>query len=139
MKAKLCLYSILVLFFHLGIIIASPANAVIRIMPLGDSITQGIASGVSDEDYMVSYRKALWDLLVADGYEMDFVGSLNNGLAVFDDSDLADHEGHSGWRDDAIVNGRPGEGKLEDWLIAERPNIVLLHIGTNGLDPSPTT
>jgi hypothetical protein len=79
----------------------------------------------------------LWDLLTADGYEVDFVGSLNDGSAVFGDSDLADHEGHPGWRDDEIVSGRPGYGKLEDWLIAERPNIILLHIGTNGLDPSP--
>jgi hypothetical protein len=137
MKTRLCLYSILVLFFSLGIIIASPVNAAITIMPLGDSITRGSSSGEPDPDYMVSYRKALWDLLVADSYEVDFVGSQNEGSLVFGDPDLADHEGHGGWTDDEIVNGRPGEGKLDDWLIAERPNIVLLHIGTNGLDPSP--
>ena len=136
MKAKLCLYTILVLFLFLEIIIASPVNAEIRIMPLGDSITRGSSSGELDPDYMVSYRKALWNLLVADGYEVDFVGSLNDGSAVFGDSDLADHEGHGGWRDDEIVNGRPGYGKLEEWLITERPNLVLLHIGTNGLDSS---
>ena len=133
----MCLSYILMFVFFLEIIIASPVTAVIRIMPLGDSITMGIASGVPDPDYMVSYRKALWDFLVADSYEVDFVGSENDGSVVFGDSDLSDHEGHGGWRDDEIVNGRPGEGKLEDWLIAERPNLVLLHIGTNGLDPSP--
>ena len=45
-----------------------------------------------------------------------------------------DHEGHPGWRADEIVDGRIGfeaEGKLDEWLIAEEPNIVLLHIGTN--------
>ena len=108
-----------------------------RIMPLGDSITRGAPSGVDDPDYMVSYRKALWELLVVDGYEVDFVGSLNNGSAAFGDVDLADHEGHGGWTADEIVNGRPGSGKLEDWLTAERPHIVLLHIGTNGLERSP--
>ena len=133
----MCLSYILLFVFFLGIIIVSPVNAIIRIMPLGDSITRGSSSGEPDPDYMVSYRKPLWDLLVANGYEVDFVGSLNEGSAIFGDLDLADHEGHGGWRDDEIVNGRPGEGKLEDWLIAERPNIVLLHIGTNGLDPSP--
>jgi hypothetical protein len=138
MKTRLRISSILLFVFFLEIIIASPANAVIRIMPLGDSITMGVASGEPDPDYMVSYRKALWDLLVADNYEVDFVGSLNNGSAVFGDLDLADHEGHGGWSDDQIVDGRePEQGKLEDWLIAERPNIILLHIGTNGLDPSP--
>jgi len=137
MKTKICLSSILLFVFFLEIIIASSVNAEIRIMPLGDSITYGSSSGELDPDYMVSYRKVLWDVLTADSYEVDFVGSLNSGSAVFGDSDLADHEGHPGWRDDQIVSGLPGYGKLEDWLIAERPNIVLLHIGTNGLDPSP--
>ena len=102
------------------IIIASPVYAIIRIMPLGDSITQGSSSGAS-WDNMVSYRKALWDLLVADSYDIDFVGSQNEGSAVFGDLALADHEGHGGWRDDEIVNGRlddPSAGKLEDWLIS---------------------
>lgn len=140
MKTRAVLFSALVLFFSLGIILSSPLHATIRIMPLGDSITRGNSSGEPDPDYQVSYRKALWDLLVADSYEVDFVGSLNEGAAVFGDPDLADHEGHGGWRDDEIVSGRlsdPASGKLEDWLIAERPNIVLLHIGTNDIDPSP--
>jgi len=133
----MCLSSILFFVFFLEIIIASPVNAEIKIMPLGDSITYGSSSGEPDSDYMVSYRKILWDVLTTNSYEVDFVGSLNSGSAVFGDSNLADHEGHPGWRDDQIVSGLPGYGKLEDWLIAERPNIVLLHIGTNGLDPSP--
>ena len=46
-----------------------------------------------------------------------------------------DHDGHPGWRADQIVNGRIGstEGKLDVWLIAEEPDIVLLHIGTNDI------
>ena len=109
-------------------------------MPLGDSITRGSSSGESDYDYMVSYRKTLWDLLVADSYEVDFVGSQNEGSAVFGDSDLADHEGHGGWRDDEILNGRtsaPEDGQLDEWLQNYQPDIILLHIGTNGLDSSP--
>jgi hypothetical protein len=80
----------------------------------------------------------LWDKLVSAGYDIDFVGSLNSGSALFADGD---HEGHTGWTDDEIVNGRPitdpGAGKLEDWLVDDQPDIVLLHIGTNSLDPSP--
>jgi len=141
MNAKLCLPFIIVFVLFQGIIIASPGNADIKIMPLGDSITRGIDSGVpgEDEDYQISYRKALWDLLDADGYDVDFVGSLNHGSAVLG-VDLADHEGHGGWSDDEIVDGRPAEplaGKLSDWLAAEHPNIVLLHIGTNDLNSSP--
>jgi hypothetical protein len=54
--------------------------------------------------------------------------------------DAADHEGHPGWTDDQIVNGRPAEpekGYLAVWLADEQPDIVLLHIGTNGLNSSP--
>ncbi|MFO7497611.1 MAG: hypothetical protein R6X05_18470, partial [Desulfobacterales bacterium] len=135
MKKKNLSYSGWALCLFLGVAIASPANPAINIMPLGDSITRGSASGVGDPSYMVSYRKALWDLLAARSYEVDFVGSQNDGWGIpgFD----ADHEGHGGWRDDQIVNGITGYGKLADWLAAEQPDIVLLHIGTNGLDPSP--
>lgn len=137
MKTKLCLCSVLVLFFSLGIVSPTPVSAKIKIMPLGDSITRGYSSGETDPNYMVSYRKALWDRLTAQSYEVDFVGSENDGSAVFGDVDLADHEGHAGWRDDEIVDGRTGQGKLADWLIAAQPDIVLLHIGTNALDSNP--
>ena len=46
----------------------------------------------------------------------------------------SDHEGHPGWRANEIVDGRVGyedEGKLDEWLLSQEPNIVLLHIGTN--------
>ncbi len=103
-------------------IISALANP-IKIMPLGDSITQGIASGVADEEFQVSFRKALYDKLKAAGYVVDdeiFVGTLFSGESVPDFD--PDHEGHPGWRADEIVNGRPGsgEGKLSEWLMAER-------------------
>jgi lysophospholipase L1-like esterase len=127
MKKRMCLFSILLFVFFLEIIIASPVSAIIRIMPLGDSITQGFSSGVSDPDYMVSYRKALWDLLVADGYDVDFVGSLNNGSAVFGNLDLADHEGYPGERADQIRDN------IYNWLVANPADIILLHVGTNDI------
>jgi hypothetical protein len=92
-------------------------ESVINIMPLGDSITQG------------SYRYYLWCLLANAGYNnINFVGSL-----VASDSRTydKDHEGHWGWRDDQIADNVYG------WLQLNPPNIVLLHIGTNGLDESP--
>ena len=79
-------------------------------------------------------RKALYDKLKAAGYVVNneiFVGTLVSGESVanFD----PDHDGHPGWRTDEIVAGRPGssQGKLAEWLTTEKPNIVLLHIGTN--------
>ena len=103
-------------------------------MPLGDSITQGITSGIANEAFQVSYRKTLYDDLEAAGYVINdeiFVGTLSSGDLVPDFD--PDHDGHPGWRADQIVAGRigSGEGTLSDWLMAEEPNIVLLHIGTN--------
>jgi len=115
-----------------------PYSETVKIMPLGDSITAGGSSGTPfDPEYYVAYRLALWNKLAADGYDIDFVGGQNSGSAVLADSD---HEGHGGWRDDEILNGcswDPDKGKLVDWLTAYQPDIVLLHIGTNGLGPSP--
>ena len=138
MKAKAGYFSFLLFIFLSQLILASVTGATTRIMPLGNSITQGYASGELNEDRQVSYRKALWDKLINAGYDVNFVGSLNSGSTLFADGD---HEGHPGWTDDEIVNGRPvtepGAGKLADWLAVYQPDIVLLHIGTNGLDPSP--
>ena len=143
MKVRTYFLTILISMFFIPIILTSSANAANKIMPLGDSITNGSASGVVPDNsaYYVSYRKALWDKLLAAGYEIDFVGSLNSGSAIFGASEPADHEGQPGWTDDQIVNGRPitdpDAGYLAIWLADYQPQIVLLHIGTNGLDPSP--
>jgi len=113
-------------------IMVSAAGATTRIMPLGDSITKGASSGVvpDEEQYYVSYRKELWDKLTAAGYEVDFVGSQQSGGAADPDFD-PDHEGHGGKRDDWIAD------RLDGWLTDYQPDVVLLHIGTVGLDPSP--
>jgi len=93
-----------------------------RIMPLGDSITRGWYGS----SYAWGYRRPLYVSLTNGGYEFDFVGSKADGS--FPDPN---HEGHDGWRADEILNGRPSYGKLENWLIAHQPDVVLLHIGTN--------
>jgi len=144
MKIRTYFFSFIFLTFLLSIFLVPVAGAANRIMPLGDSITLGSSSGIpiEDSDLWVSYRKALYDKLKVAGYVVDdeitglpeiFVGTpswiAGESVPDFD----PDHEGHPGWRADEIVTGRTGsgEGKLSDWLIAEEPNIVLLHIGTN--------
>ena len=113
----------------------------IKIMPVGDSITDGyFTGGPASSSLRTGYRQPLWISLKDAGYNMDFVGSLvtgNEATPIFD----PDNDGHRGWRDDHIANGRPsdrGAGKLADWLMDHDPDIVLLHIGTNGLDPDPS-
>ena len=95
-------------------------NASIRIMPLGDSITEGISGSTND----IGYRRALYLSMTNSGYDIDFVGSQVHGkLTDFD----RNHEGHGGWRADRIRDN------VLNWLISNPADIVLLHIGTNDL------
>ncbi|HEY9906423.1 MAG TPA: SGNH/GDSL hydrolase family protein [Thermosynechococcaceae cyanobacterium] len=107
-------------------LITSPSEEVsasgVRIMPLGDSITQG-------DMIHGSYRRSLWRRLREDGYLVDFVGSTRQQLGGFlppADFDR-DHEGHWGWRVDEILP------RIEQWSQQARPDIVLIHLGTNDL------
>jgi lysophospholipase L1-like esterase len=92
---------------------AAYAQAPLKIMPLGDSITAGDRNG--------GYRRLLYELLSQDGISFEFVGSLKSG-----DVPDAHHEGHSGWRIDQIE-----DGIARGWLETYKPDLVLLHIGTN--------
>ena len=113
-------------------------DSVIPIMPLGDSITQGFASGVSDLDKQISYRRDLWQLLETNDYSVDFVGSRTNGefyqpLDGFDPN----HEGWPGWRDDEVAEDIYNNGG-DNWLTLNPAEVILLHIGTNGMNSSTT-
>lgn len=96
---------------------AARKRTVLRIMPLGDSITAGTSS-----TYRNGYRVHLSKRLRAAGVPFDFVGSVRSGTG-FD----TDHEGHGGWTIERIA------ARLDGWLSANRPNVVLLHVGTNNV------
>ena len=68
MKTRTYLITIVSFIFYFQIAWISATEAANKIMPLGDSIVQGISSGEPDEAFQVSYRKPLYDLLNADGY-----------------------------------------------------------------------
>ncbi|WP_436531536.1 RICIN domain-containing protein [Actinoplanes sp. HUAS TT8] len=93
------------------------SNGGTRVMPLGDSITEGtqVPGG---------YRIGLWQRMAAAGYRVDLVGSQFNGPAALGDHD---HEGHPGWRIDQI------DANISGWLRNTTPRTVLLHIGTNDI------
>lgn len=118
-----------------------PPGAPIRILPLGDSITHGINW---DKPYYNTYRRALWHLLKNAGYAVDFIGSMNKVMSqnctigVPNPDFDPDHEGHSGWRADQILNGVghsdcAGSGGLATWLNSYTPDIALVHLGTNDM------
>ncbi len=90
----------------------------LRIMPLGDSITQG---------YRYGYRRALWLALEQAGIETDFVGSMSRGHirdSQAQDFD-GDHEGHWGYQAETVL------ARIDEWAARARPDIVLMHLGTN--------
>jgi len=96
----------------------SPVHAqstAVKIMPLGDSITMGADNN--------GYRKPLYFLLADWGYVTDFVGILSDG-----DFPDREHEGHWGWTADMVLAG------IYAWTLADQPDIVLMHLGTNDID-----
>ena len=111
------------LLFCLALVSPTPPIPLIRanspgitIMPLGDSITFGQGSSTGG-----GYRLPLWQELRAWGFPIYFVGSLQTGPAGFD----RENEGHPGWTIRQIA------AEVVGWLMTYRPDIILLHIGTN--------
>lgn len=95
------------------------SNGGVRVMPLGDSITDGYTP------YPGGYRVGLWQRLAGAGHTVDFVGSATNGPADLGDHD---HEGHSGWRIDQL------DSNISAWLRGSDPRTVMLLIGTNDMN-----
>ncbi len=104
----------------------------LKIMPLGDSITAGVAID-SQLAYDGSYRTKLWQLLTTAGVGVDYVGEGFDGPADLPDHD---HEGHSGiWiKDNRIYPGYTIYDNVIGWLTTYDPDLILLHIGTNDLN-----
>ncbi|WBB56889.1 cellulose binding domain-containing protein [Verrucosispora sp. WMMD573] len=98
--------------------ISAPASAAdpVRIMPLGDSITGSPGC----------WRSLLWNRLQSAGHTgIDFVGTLGpQGCGQPYDGD---NEGHGGYLATNVAN----QNLLPGWLAATRPDIVLMHLGTN--------
>jgi len=137
---RISVFRLLALFFLFSsFAFAAPANSTgaIKILALGDSITQA-------ESNRASYRYPLWKKLVDAGLNFDFVGSMNKqfGPGIPPHADYkgrkfdTDHEGHFAWAAEEFLRGRgfdngSGAGKLQDWLTKYNVDIALIHLGTN--------
>ena len=101
---------------------AKADESLVTIMPLGDSITAAFTGHTS-------YRYWLWKKLVKEKFNVDFVGSqygVIGGPPLYSDFDQ-DHEGHFAYTaDDLLLN-------VGSFVSAYRPQIILLHIGTNDI------
>jgi lysophospholipase L1-like esterase len=94
-----------------------PGGTPLKIMPLGDSITDGVG-------FSGGYRAPLYKLLANANYNVNFVGNQNDNAPAW--LTQPNHEGHSGYRIDQLVSG------FLNWVNAiPNPDIILLLIGTN--------
>ncbi|GEA88499.1 GDSL-type esterase/lipase family protein [Cellulomonas cellasea] len=103
-----------------GVLAAAPpsraAAAPVRIMALGDSITGSPGC----------WRALLWQKLQRGGHtDIDMVGTLpTQGCGIAHDGD---NEGHGG----LLATNVASQGLLTGWLAQTRPDVVLMHFGTN--------
>ena len=94
-----------------------------KILPFGDSITRGAKS--TDDG---GYRSQLFKLVVAAKQNVTFVGSLANGPTTVSGVTFPrSHEGHVGWTISQLLPLVPSPA------LNGKPNIILLHIGTNDI------
>lgn len=87
----------------------------LRLMPLGGSVTYGVGS--SDGN---GYRQFLGDMLLADGYQVRFVGSRRSGSM-----NNGDNEGWRGYRLDQI------ETKARRCVATLLPKVFTVNAGSN--------
>jgi lysophospholipase L1-like esterase len=90
----------------------------LRILPLGDSITWGYINNSGSN----GYRERLLANLNSAGFQVDFLGTQKSGTMAD-----KDNEGYPGY----TINGIKGVAAKG---LALRPNIVLIHAGTNDLN-----
>jgi lysophospholipase L1-like esterase len=102
-----------------------PKGKACVVLPLGDSLTQG--AGSSDG---AGYRGELFREVVAHNHMITMVGSQASGPTMLNGMSVPfprRHEGHGGFSIEAIGTWLTDN----DTIATFKPDIVLLHIGTN--------
>ena len=119
----------------------SPAP-VLRVWPLGDSITLGASS---PSWVPGGYRAPLDEILASAKVAHQFVGTtVLNSSPTLDTDGEAWHDGHGGYRIDQVLSDLDGVAHADSdgaghWLTGGRlrhglmPDVVLVHLGTNDM------
>ena len=107
----------------------------VKIMPFGDSITYDNSYADLENPRPTSmrsaYRNYLWYKLQDAGYNVDFVGSRQAGSSVTPSFDV-DNDGYPGLASYELAN------KAYSLISKSKPDIILLHAGSNDWDDSPS-
>lgn len=138
MKKFLTVFASVTLITALNTVLYSQNS--VKIMPIGNSITQGWTDGSIPETQMKGYRLDLKNLLQAFGMSVNYVGSQSSGSAYFSD---CQHAGIGGSRDQYVgrllLDGYDERNSVQiltpprPYLDEYNPDIILLHIGTNDI------
>lgn len=107
-----------------------PNDEPCKILPLGDSITEGIGQ---DLGMGGGYRAPLFGLAVGADKDITFIGRRTGQGpdAVNGATFPRNHEGYSGHTIDMLM------GEMDGWPFDGEPHIILLHIGTNDIVRQP--
>jgi lysophospholipase L1-like esterase len=113
----------------------------LRIMPLGDSITAGYTDNPKwQHPFEFGYRSGLYKLLKNAGYNFQFVGESpepwdgkwrvpsNHPSTDLRRLQMDKHRGYGGWNIMGI------QKNVTQWIKEDRPNVILLLIGINGIN-----
>jgi len=122
-------------FLLAALLLVPSAADPVRIVCIGDSITQGRKGGGAAAPTQ-SWRYPLWKKLVDLEASVEFVGSLHGGFEgdpawpdykekKFDRA----HEGHWGWTTRAVRE------KLPEWIKDYTPDVAIVHLGANDANP----
>jgi len=153
MKITLCFVCLLLFCSH------ALAQSPVRIVCMGNSITQGKIDKTSKVITQLSYRPCLWEKLDSAGINVDMVGYTNlwfdesaSNMATTPVSQYTghvfdrDHDSYYGITSGGLLNGDASTGwtgsalpKLSDRLKTYTADIALLHIGTNDADAAVNT
>lgn len=122
-----------------AILITPVAGQTLKIMPLGNSMTEGWMDGNETEGQKKAYRYDLKLLLTAAGYSIDYVGSKCTGFDYLPTD--CQNAGISGTRDQyletMLITGYDQRWGIQEtsgpYLDAFNPDIILLSIGTNDI------
>ena len=110
-------------------------SRIARIMPLGDSITQGVTDRTTDPNRIGNggYRVVLSKKFASNGLQADFVGTRSNGTLKGDPAftDI-EHEGHPGQTIEYLTSNAT-DGGIASYVSVTHPDVVLLMAGTNDL------
>ncbi len=106
-----------------NIMAATGTVTLLKVMPLGDSITYG---GTVPGAIPGGYRAPLSTLFLNAHYNMNTVGSMTDNAAAWVPQSDWPHEGHAGWILSGITAGFP------TWISAvPNPDVITMLIGVN--------